>query len=243
MLPLLEEHTTHLEPPTQPAQLSIDWGFARGTAAELPAAHDRAAADAKTALLLGAGAVAGAAGGKAAAGAAAAAVGKGAAGVAGSLAAGAAGKAVAAASSKALAGKLASPFVAKAASAVGGAVAGGTAAAGSGLVGAALGAGVGLTVDIALAKGLELARRPELERDVAAAVSTAQSEWRQRCTEELARAVDVWVDDALQLTGAWVDTALSADRDEDGAAHHSPRLGGVAPETGAPVDRGVEKIL
>ena len=48
------------------------------------------------------------------------------------------------------------------ASAVGGAVAGGAAAAGSGPVGAALGAAAGITVDIALAKGLELARRPVL---------------------------------------------------------------------------------
>jgi hypothetical protein len=39
-LPLLEKHTSHLEPPPA-AQLRIDWRFARGTAAELPAAHDR----------------------------------------------------------------------------------------------------------------------------------------------------------------------------------------------------------
>ena len=36
-------------------------------------------------------------------------------------------------------------------------------------------------------------------RDVTAALGTAQSEWRQRLLDELARAVDVWVDDALQL--------------------------------------------
>ena len=52
----------------------------------------------------------------------------------------------------------------------------------------------------ARAKGFELARRPEFERDVTAALGTAQSEWRQRLLDELARAVDVWVDDALQLT-------------------------------------------
>ena len=67
-------------------------------------------------------------------------------------------------------------------------------------MGAALGAAAGITVDVAMAKGLELARRPEFERDVTAALGTAQSEWRQRLLDELARAVDVWVDDALQLT-------------------------------------------
>ena len=34
----------------------------------------------------------------------------------------------------------------------------------------------------------ELARRPEFERDVTAALGTAQSEWRQRLLDELARA-------------------------------------------------------
>ena len=62
---MLEEHTSHLEPPP-PAHLRLDWRFARGIAAELSVAHDRAAGDAKTALLLGTGAAAGGVAGKAA---------------------------------------------------------------------------------------------------------------------------------------------------------------------------------
>ena len=55
-------------------------------------------------------------------------------------------------------------------------------------------------------EGLELVRRPEFERDVAAALYTAQVEWRDRMRAELARAVDVWLDDTIQLTAKHFDT-------------------------------------
>mmetsp|Transcript_38288 Transcript_38288/g.126802 ORF Transcript_38288/g.126802 Transcript_38288/m.126802 type:complete len:93 (+) Transcript_38288:68-346(+) len=55
-------------------------------------------------------------------------------------------------------------------------------------------------VDFALAKGVELARRRDFEADTAAALGTAHAEWRELMGAELARYVDVLVDDAVQLT-------------------------------------------
>ena len=57
-------------------------------------------------------------------------------------------------------------------------------------------------MDFALAKGLELAGRAELEKDVAFALRTAQGEWRYTMDAELRRAVGVLLDDAVQLTAA-----------------------------------------
>jgi len=198
-LPLLQANTTHLQTPssggTTPApaaQLSVDWRFARKLAGQVPGAHDRPAGGVPSLVAF----VGGAAAGKVMAGAAGSAAGKAAIGVAGA----AAGKAMAGAAGKTLASKLAAPFVAKAASAAGAAVSAGAAASASGPVGAVVGAGVGLGVDYAMAKTLELARRAEFERDVATALATAHAEWRDRMTAELARAVDVLVDDVIQLT-------------------------------------------
>ena len=60
-------------------------------------------------------------------------------------------------------------------------------------------------VDYAMAKGLELAHRADFESDVKAALRTAQAEWRDRMASELQRCVDVWIDDAIQLTAARAD--------------------------------------
>lgn len=178
-LPLLERHTTHLDARSGAAgatKLAVDWRFARGTAAGIDRAHDRPTG-APSLALLGGGALAGKA------------------------AASAAGKAAATAATKAMAGKLASPFVAKIGSAMAPAAASVGAAAG-GPVGVVLGAGIGFAVDYALAKGLEVAGRGELEKDVAFALRTAQGEWRYAMEMELRRAVGTLLDDAVQLTAA-----------------------------------------
>jgi hypothetical protein len=182
-LPLLEKHTTHLEEDARgkgssgsAAHLSVDWRFARGTAVGIDSAHGRPSPMPSVALL-GGGAI----------------VGK--------VVAANAGKAAATAATKAMAGKLAAPFVAKVGSALAPAAASAGAAAG-GPVGVVVGAGLGLAIDYALAKGLELAGRPELEKDVAFALRTAQGEWRYAMESELRRAVGALLDDAVQLTAA-----------------------------------------
>lgn len=77
-----------------------------------------------------------------------------------------------------------------------------------------------------LRAGLELCRRPDFERDVRAALATAHAEWHDRMESELARAVDVWVDDAVQLAANAIpqfsprDRACVSANDTDG--HRSP---------------------
>eukprot|EP00966_Prymnesium_polylepis_P017406 401546-Prymnesium_polylepis.1 len=61
-----------------------------------------------------------------------------------------------------------------------------------------------------MAKGLELANRAEFESDVKAALRTAQAEWRDRMATELDRCVEVWIDDAIQLTAGAVEGAAAA---------------------------------
>ena len=180
-LPLLERHTTHLDEPrgaggTSGAQLSVDWRFARGTAVGIDSAHSRPSPMPSVALL-GGGAILG------------------------KVAAANAGKAAATAATKAMAGKLAAPFVAKVGATLAPAAASAGAAAG-GPVGVVVGTGIGLAADYALAKGLELAGRPELEKDVAFALRTAQGEWRYAMETELRRAIGALLDDAVQLTAA-----------------------------------------
>ena len=60
-------------------------------------------------------------------------------------------------------------------------------AAAGGPVGVVVGAGLGFAVDYALAKGLEVAGRRELESDVAFALRTAQGEWRYAMEMEARR--------------------------------------------------------
>ena len=158
------------------AQLSVDWRFARGTAVGIDSAHSRPSPMPSVALL-GGGAILG------------------------KVAAANAGKAAATAATKAMAGKLAAPFVAKVGATLAPAAASVGAAAG-GPVGVVVGTGIGLAADYALAKGLELAGRPELEKDVAFALRTAQGEWRYAMETELRRAIGALLDDAVQLTAA-----------------------------------------
>ena len=55
------------------------------------------------------------------------------------------------------------------------------------------------------AEDVALVQQPEFEKATAAALGVAQSEWRERMGAELGRAVDVWLDDAIQLTAAAAD--------------------------------------
>lgn len=205
-LPLLERHTTHLDEPRTSAfgaQLSVDWRFARGTAAGIDSAHGRPSPMPSVALL-GGGALLGKA------------------------IAASAGKAAATTATKAMAGKLAAPFVAKVGAALAPAAASAGAAAG-GPVGVVVGAGLGLAVDYTLAKGLELAGRSELEKDIAFALRTAQGEWRYAMETEIRRAVGALLDDAVQLTAAEYQrgTPFAADARGTAVVTASPLAGAL----------------
>ena len=185
-LPLLEAHTSHVLDASSRshdlARLDVDWRYARGTAAGIDRAHERPNPVPSVALL-GGGAL----------------VGK--------VVASGAGKVAATAATKAMAGKLAAPFVAKVGATMAPAAASVGAAAG-GPVGVVVGAGIGLAIDYALAKGLELMGRADLEKDVAFALRTAQGELRYTMETELRRAVNVLLDDAVQLTAASMEKAV-----------------------------------
>ncbi len=205
-LPLLERHTTHLESSAlgrSGVRLDVDWTFARGRAAGIETAHGRPSG-VETAALISSGALIGS-------------------GIVGKVVGAAAGKAIAGAAAKALAGKLALPFAAKASSAVGSAAAAGAASSAGGPVGVAVGAGVGLAVDYALSKGVELLGRREMERDVDAALRTAQAEWSRSMEAELARVVDAIVDDAINLTVRQQQEEERRQRAPPSAAHAAVR--------------------
>ena len=210
-LPLLEKHThTWTTQHRHVTRLQVDWRFARGTAVGIDQAHGRPNAMPSVAPWWWS--------------------------LISARVASSAGKAAATAATKAMAGKLAAPFVAKIGSAMAPAAASVGAAAG-GPVGVVVGAGIGLTIDYALAKGLELAGRAELERDVAFALRTAQGEWRYAMETELRRAVNALCDDAVQTTAAAYQTVESVAPSPLGAAataaHAGPAVanGDVLPVT------------
>lgn len=100
-----------------------------------------------------------------------------------------------------LVGKLSSPIVTKAV----GASASGVAAAAatlSGPAGVLFGATLGVGVDYALNAALKLQQRDAFIADVCEAIISARQEWEETMVDELVRAVDVWIEDAKQLTAA-----------------------------------------
>eukprot|EP01065_Artemidia_motanka_P018746 TRINITY_DN2209_c0_g2_i1.p1 TRINITY_DN2209_c0_g2~~TRINITY_DN2209_c0_g2_i1.p1 ORF type:complete len:454 (+),score=112.12 TRINITY_DN2209_c0_g2_i1:198-1364(+) len=115
---------------------------------------------------------------------------------------GLAGKAAAAAGGKAGAGlltKFASPFAAKGVAAAGSAGAGAGVGAVAGPLGAVVGAGMGLTIDFGINKSIEVMQRREFESDCRTAIQGTREDWQQTAAAELTRAINVWVDDAIQL--------------------------------------------
>eukprot|EP01063_Lacrimia_lanifica_P039793 TRINITY_DN8830_c0_g1_i1.p1 TRINITY_DN8830_c0_g1~~TRINITY_DN8830_c0_g1_i1.p1 ORF type:complete len:381 (+),score=99.38 TRINITY_DN8830_c0_g1_i1:87-1229(+) len=112
---------------------------------------------------------------------------------AGSLVGKAAGSAVATKTAGGtLASKLAAPFLS--ASTIG------TTAAGllAGPGGALVGAGIGLSIDAVINKTTELMQRSQFEGDVEVAVASAKEEWESLVLSEIARSIDVWIDDSVQ---------------------------------------------
>ncbi|MEN8217102.1 MAG: hypothetical protein ABFS56_12190 [Pseudomonadota bacterium] len=172
----VSKYTTHLDAPaTEETVLTLDWKsqFNKFNVTNYEKGPKGAALGA---ALAGGGAAAGKAMGGAA--------GKG-----------LASKAVAGAAGKGVFAKLSAPFVSKAVLAgSGGAI--GTL---GGPIGTVIGVLGGLGVDYAINEGVELAQRETFIADVSEAVATTQSEWEEEMLQSLHEAINVWIDDTIQL--------------------------------------------
>ncbi|MDM8557308.1 hypothetical protein [Candidatus Parabeggiatoa sp. HSG14] len=172
----VSKYTDHLETPiAENTVLTLDWEsqFNKVNMAE----YEKGPKGAAVGAALAAG---GAVAGKTMAGA----VGKG---VASQAVAGAAGKGIFA--------KLSAPFVSKAVLAG----AGGAAGTLGGPVGVAVGAIGGLGIDYLINEGMELTQRDTFMTDVAEALATTQQEWEKQMQQSLHEAVNIWMDDTIQL--------------------------------------------
>lgn len=186
----VSKYTTHLdEVATENTELVLDWEsqFNKMNMAE----YEKGPKGAAMGAALSAG---GAAVGKAVAGTVA---GKSVASTAVASAAGTgvATKAIAGAATKGLFAKLSAPFVSKAVLvSAGGAV--GTL---GGPIGMAIGALGGLGVDYAINEGMELTQRGTFVTDVNEALATMQKEWEKQIQQSLQEAINIWMDDTIQL--------------------------------------------
>jgi len=173
----VSKYTTHLEMPSaKNTVLVLDWEsqFNKINMAEYEKGPKGAALGAALA-------VGGAAVGKTVAGAVAAK--------------GVATQAIAGAASKGIFAKLATPFVSKAVLAgAGGAI--GTL---GGPIGTAIGAIGGLGIDFAINQGVELTQRDTFTTDVREALNVTQEEWEKQMLQSLQGAVNIWMDDTIQL--------------------------------------------
>jgi hypothetical protein len=113
----------------------------------------------------------------------------------GTASAGKGATAVAGAASQGVFAKLSAPFVSKAILA-GGAGAAGTLA---GPVGTVVGALGGLGIDYLINEGVELTQRESFVNDVTDALTTTQKEWEQQIQDSLDKAIDIWMNDTIQL--------------------------------------------
>jgi hypothetical protein len=173
----VSKYTTHLETPSaENTELVLDWEsqFNKFNVAE----YEKGPKGAALGAALAAG---GAAVGKATAGTVA---GKG-----------VASQAIAGAASKGLFAKLSAPFVSKAVL-VGG---GGAVGALGGPLGVAIGVIGGLGVDYAISEGVELTQRETFITDVGEALHVTQNEWEKEMRQSLHEAVNIWMDDTIQL--------------------------------------------
>lgn len=115
--------------------------------------------------------------------------------VAGTAGKGIASQAITGAASKGIFAKLSAPFVTKAVLAgSGGAI--GTL---GGPIGTIIGALGGIGVDYAINEGVELTQRETFITDVNDALATTQNEWEQQMRLSLHDAVNIWMDDTIQL--------------------------------------------
>ena len=115
--------------------------------------------------------------------------------VAGAAAEGLASKAVAGAASKGMLAKFASPFVSKAVLAS----AGGAVGAIGGPIGIAIGVIGGIGIDFAINQGVELTQRGTFITDVHEALNVTQAEWDKQMLQSLREAINIWMDDTIQL--------------------------------------------
>jgi len=172
----VSKYTTHLEMPNaENTVLVLDWEsqFNKINMAEYEKGPKGAALGAVLA-------VGGAAMGKA---------------VAGAAAEGVASKAVASAAGKGMLAKFASPFVSKAVLAS----AGGAVGALGGPIGIAIGVIGGIGIDFAINQGVELTQRDTFITDVREALDMTQAEWDKQMLQSLREAVNIWMDDTIQL--------------------------------------------
>ncbi|KHD04867.1 hypothetical protein PN36_05845 [Candidatus Thiomargarita nelsonii] len=172
----VSKYTSHLEAPaTEETVLTLDWKsqFNKFNVSNYEKGPKGAALGA---ALAGGGAAAGKA-------------------VGGAVGKGVASKAVAGAAGKGVFAKLSSPFVAKAVLAASGGAAGSL----GGPIGTVIGIIGGLGVDYAINEGVELAQRETFISDVSEAVATTQSEWEDQMLQSLHEAINIWMDDTIQL--------------------------------------------
>ncbi|MEN8217100.1 MAG: hypothetical protein ABFS56_12180 [Pseudomonadota bacterium] len=106
-----------------------------------------------------------------------------------------AGKAVGGAAGKGVFAKLSAPFVSKAVLAASGGALGTL----GGPIGTVIGIVGGLGVDYAINEGVELTQRETFIADVNEAVATTQGEWEEQMLQSLHEAINIWMDDTIQL--------------------------------------------
>ncbi len=172
----VSKSTTHLETPSaENTELVLDWEsqFNKFNVAEYEKGPKGAALGAALA-------------------ASGAAVGKAVAGTAGK---GVASQALAGAASKGIFAKLSAPFVSKAVLAGGGAAVGAL----GGPLGVAIGVIGGLGIDYAISEGVELTQRDTFVTDVGEALHVTQNVWEKEMQQSLREAVNIWMDDTIQL--------------------------------------------
>jgi hypothetical protein len=99
------------------------------------------------------------------------------------------------AASKGIFAKLSAPFVSKAVLAG----AGGAAGTLAGPVGTVVGALGGLGIDYLINEGVELTQRESFVNDVKDALSATQTEWEKQIETSLDKAIDIWMNDTIQL--------------------------------------------
>jgi len=115
--------------------------------------------------------------------------------VAGAAGKGVAGKALTGAVGKGVFAKLSAPFVSKAVLAGSGGALGTL----GGPIGTVVGALGGLGIDYVINEGVELAQRESFVSDVREALTTTQDEWQQQIQKSLHDAINIWIDDTIQL--------------------------------------------
>ncbi|EDN67002.1 hypothetical protein BGP_4398 [Beggiatoa sp. PS] len=172
----VSRYTTHIEvPATENTELALDWEsqFNKMNMAE----YEKGPRGAALGAALAAG---GAATGKV---------------VASAASKGIASKAIVGTATKSIFAKLSAPFVSKAVLVgAGGAV--GTLA---GPLGTIIGAVGGLGIDFAINEGVELTQRETFVTDVNAALLVTQNEWEKQMHHSLQEAINIWIDDTIQL--------------------------------------------